>query len=243
MFKFIGKFRAAYKESVIVHQMSSLYINDRNALYLQQSARWYSTNEDSKCWNCQYPRKIQLFCSKCNVLQEPPENLTYFDIMGLSTNYMIIAADVNKKYKELQKQLHPDKFSTKSKREKEISEKLSSLVNKAYSTLTHPLKRGLYMLRLSGTSIPEAITSLNPQFLMEVMEKNEQIEAAQTDKEKILALWTENRVMLDSLAKDVADAFATKNIEKAKELLIKMKYFDSIETRLKKLRHDLGIIE
>lgn len=58
--------------------------------------------------------KSDLFCSKCKVLQEPPENLTYFDIIGISRSYDVNITEIQKKYKELQKLLHPDKYSTKS---------------------------------------------------------------------------------------------------------------------------------
>lgn len=78
----------------------------------------------------------------------------------------------------MQKLLHPDKFSNKSEKEKQFSEILSSLVNKAYSTLLHPLKRGLYMLELNGITISEGTDNVNAEFLMEIMEKNEEIEDA-----------------------------------------------------------------
>ena len=74
----------------------------------------YSSNSPSKCWNCNFVYKSDLFCSKCKVLQEPPENLTYFDIIGISRSYDVNITEIQKKYKELQKLLHPDKYSTKS---------------------------------------------------------------------------------------------------------------------------------
>lgn len=78
-------------------------------------------------------------------------------------------------------------------REKDLSESLSSLVNKAYSTLLNPLDRGIYMLKLHNVSIPEETTSLGPEFLMEIMELNEEIEEAFDNKEKALELLNKNR--------------------------------------------------
>lgn len=57
--------------------------------------------------------KSELFCSKCKVLQELPQNLNYFDIMGIKKNYNVINEELHKKYIELQKMLHPDKFGNK----------------------------------------------------------------------------------------------------------------------------------
>lgn len=119
--------------------------------------------------------------------------MNYFDIMGIKKNYNVINEELHKKYRELQKMLHPDKFGNKSEKERQISENLSSLINKAYSTLMHPLKRGLYMLQLEGISISEETTNLNPEFLMEIMERNEEIENAMEDKDKVFKLAKESK--------------------------------------------------
>lgn len=58
--------------------------------------------------------KSELFCSKCKVLQELPQNLNYFDIIGVKKNYNVANEEIHRKYKELQKVLHPDKFGNKS---------------------------------------------------------------------------------------------------------------------------------
>ncbi|XP_070516752.1 iron-sulfur cluster co-chaperone protein HscB isoform X2 [Cardiocondyla obscurior] len=161
----------------------------------------FCSDSPPKCWNCDYMYKSELFCSKCKVLQELPYNLNYFEIMGIKRDYNVSNEEIHKKYRELQKMLHPDKFGSKSEKERQISEKLSSLINKAYSTLAHPLKRGLYMLQLKGISIPEGTTSLNPEFLMEIMERNEEIENAIKDKEKLLKLAKESKKVLDTMSK------------------------------------------
>lgn len=67
--------------------------------------------------------------------------------------------------------------------------------------MTHPLKRGLYMLQLKGISIPEETTTLNPEFLMEIMERNEEIENAIENRDKLLKLTKESKEMLDKLSK------------------------------------------
>lgn len=43
--------------------------------------------------------------------------------------------------------------------------------------------------------------------------------------------------------RQVTEAFYKEDIETATKILIKMKYYDTIDNRLKKLKHDLGIIE
>lgn len=67
--------------------------------------------------------------------------------------------------------------------------------------MTHPLKRGLYMLQLKGVSISEETTSLNSKFLMEIMERNEEIENAIKNRDKVLELVKESKEILDTLSK------------------------------------------
>ncbi|XP_076751679.1 iron-sulfur cluster co-chaperone protein HscB-like protein, mitochondrial [Xylocopa sonorina] len=232
---------------VLVQQQQYVYFHNVERNYnpsqILTNALQYSNDSALKCWNCNFMYKSDLFCSKCKVLQEPPENVTYFDLMGIPASYDVKVAEIQNKYKELQKQLHPDKFGAKSNKEKELSEILSSLVNKAYSTLSNPLKRGLYMLELNNITISEETDNVNAEFLMEIMEKNEEVDDAADDEEKIKKLAEENRAVLNDLIRKVADAFRQNDIKEAEFLLIRMKYYDTINNRLKKLKHDLGIVE
>lgn len=57
------------------------------------------------------------------------------------------------------------------------------------------------MLELRGMSITETTTSVNPEFLMTIMEKNEEIDNAGQDREKIIKLIEENKKVLNALTK------------------------------------------
>lgn len=67
-----------------------------------------------KCWQCDFPQKSDLFCSKCKALQKPPKDLNYFDIIGVKQDFDISVEDIQKKYRKLQIHLHPDKFGQKT---------------------------------------------------------------------------------------------------------------------------------
>jgi molecular chaperone HscB len=83
--------------------------------------------------------------------------------------------DLTRRFRNMQSEIHPDKFSTKSKKEQQLSSEWSSLVNKAYKTLQAPLARGEYLLKLHGIKLPESNTIQDPEFLMEMMERNEKV--------------------------------------------------------------------
>ena len=74
----------------------------------------YRSDNLSKCWNCKFPFESELFCSKCKSLQEMPEDLTYFDIIGIKKDFHIDKEYLQRKYRQMQSKLHPDKFSNSS---------------------------------------------------------------------------------------------------------------------------------
>lgn len=55
------------------------------------------------------------------------------------------------------------------------------------------------MLKLNGITISEGTDNMNAEFLMEIMEKNEEIEDAANNEEKIKKLVQENEIILNSL--------------------------------------------
>ncbi|XP_047538040.1 iron-sulfur cluster co-chaperone protein HscB isoform X2 [Vanessa atalanta] len=143
------------------------------------------------------------------------------------------------KYKELQKYLHPDKYANRNKEEQEISAQYSSLVNDAYKTLLEPLTRGIYMLRLRGKEIPEN-TQLDQEFLFKIMEKNEEVENADTEEE-IMRLNKENKAVIKDLQKQLSIAFFDGDLKRVLHLLSHMKYYASIDNQIQAAIRNKGI--
>lgn len=181
-----------------------------------------------------------MFCGHCNAIQHPMKGENYFKLMGVSESYDLDENVLAKKYKELQRYLHPDKFASRAKQEQEISERYSSLVNEAYKTLLEPLTRGIYMLRLRGKDIPEN-TEVDQQFLMEIMEKNEEVESAESEEE-IMALNKENKAKIKKLQKQVSTAFFEGDLKRVIKLLGIMKYYTSIDNQIQTSIRSKGII-
>ena len=63
-------------------------------------------------------------------------NLDYFSTFGIERSFAVDPARLTKTYKALQRQLHPDLFSLKSKEEQDLSAQWSSLVNDGYKVTT-----------------------------------------------------------------------------------------------------------
>ncbi|XP_010190328.1 PREDICTED: iron-sulfur cluster co-chaperone protein HscB, mitochondrial, partial [Mesitornis unicolor] len=118
-------------------------------------------------------------------------------------------------------------------KEQFYSEQHSSLINKAYETLLNPLSRGLYLLELNGVeTAQETDSDADSAFLMEIMEINEKI--AESRNEGILEE-TENLIKAkqEELTKEVTAAFERDDLQEAKKLLAKMKYFANVLDKLK----------
>jgi Fe-S protein assembly co-chaperone HscB len=97
-------------------------------------------------------------------------------LFGVQKDPKINMKELTRRFRNIQSQIHPDKFSIKSKEEQDLSAEWSALINKAYKVLQTPVKRGEYLLELKGITLPEGNTIQDPEFLMEMMEKNEQVQ-------------------------------------------------------------------
>lgn len=65
----------------------------------------------------------------------------HYAVLGLPLRHFdLTQTDLEARYKNLQRLLHPDKFSTKGQQERTYSDDQASLVNVAYHTLKDPLR-------------------------------------------------------------------------------------------------------
>ncbi|XP_064074259.1 iron-sulfur cluster co-chaperone protein HscB [Vanessa tameamea] len=216
---------------------------------LTQRLFWYLSIIKTKqqirylsCWSCGNnitTMVSNLFCSNCKVLQRPDKSENYFKVLGVKETYDLDESELSMKYKELQKYLHPDKYANRNKEEQEISAQYSSLVNDAYKTLLEPLTRGIYMLRLRGKEIPEN-TQLDQEFLFKIMEKNEEVENADTEEE-IMRLDKENKAVIKDLQKQLSTAFFDGDLKRVLHLLSHMKYYTSIDNQIQTAIRNKGI--
>jgi molecular chaperone HscB len=58
--------------------------------------------------------KVILLCDKCQTIQALNPNFNYFQLFGINNTFQINLLDLNKCFKSLQMQTHPDKFAKKS---------------------------------------------------------------------------------------------------------------------------------
>lgn len=124
----------------------------------------------------------------------------------------------------------------------QISEEYSRLVNQAYNTLRHPFNRAEYLLSIQGIVLSEENTALDPEFLMEVMEKNDELE--QIDSENSLEKFNNiNNKIINEYVKQLSRTFQDQEFMAARDLLLKMKYFLNIDQKIKEKKLMLNIVD
>jgi molecular chaperone HscB len=109
--------------------------------------------------------------------------MDYFEVFGLPRILGIDLAALEKTFHELSRKYHPDYFSTAPPSEKTQAVRMTALLNDAYRTLRHPIRRVEYLLSLygfksDGSKVPQAL-------LTEVFEINEQLEEVKAGRASI----------------------------------------------------------
>ena len=100
----------------------------------------------------------------------------HFALFGLEPAFQIDLARVEQSYRDIQAQVHPDKFTHASPAERRLSMQWSTHVNEAYQILKQPISRARYLLQLHGVDTQEETNTAMPAaFLMEQMEWREAI--------------------------------------------------------------------
>lgn len=214
-------------------QNKRLLSNDRSS---SSSSFQHQNKTTSTCWKCGKKRDsaVEIYFCICGSILPPSDTSTYFDLLGLEKSFELDVDVLTKKYKDLQRILHPDKFSQKSEREKFYSAEQSSLVNLAYTSLLKPLSRGLYMLSMHGETLNEGTQCEDVEFLMKILETNEDLDEV-TNTESLRMIEHLNTRNINQCYEILSEAFRQEDIAGAKEIVIKLTYFTTIDNKIKEM--------
>ncbi len=101
----------------------------------------------------------------------------YYELLGLPRSLNLSLEDLQQRYYNLSRQLHPDRFMRKPEEERQRALEISSMLNDAYRTLKEPIKRAHYLLNLEGFDMGEQRSKdVPPELLEEVFELNMALE-------------------------------------------------------------------
>ncbi|HET6720604.1 MAG TPA: Fe-S protein assembly co-chaperone HscB [Rhodocyclaceae bacterium] len=103
----------------------------------------------------------------------------YFELFGLPVRFALDKVALDKAYRDLQAQVHPDRFAHADAAEQRVSMQKATRANEAYNALRKPLSRARYFLELHGVDLgTESNTAMPAEFLIEQMEWREAVEEA-----------------------------------------------------------------
>ncbi|KAK8793479.1 hypothetical protein WA158_004838 [Blastocystis sp. Blastoise] len=183
----------------------------------------------TKCWNCaSFNDCNDRFCHKCKkilpFIEVSSSPSDYFKMFNLEPKYDIDMKVLLESFHNLQRKLHPDLFSQKSQKEKDIAATVSSIVNQAYEKIKNPLyiQTGNDVLGEGKVSVPAS-----PMLLMEIMELNEEIDMTKSAKELKQYLKQAEKRFHD-FELDFINTYNSKNYKQAMDALYGMKYYDKV---------------
>ena len=161
----------------------------------------------------------------------------HFVLFGIKPTFRLDLSDLDSRYRDIQAQVHPDRFAHAGEAERRLSMQWATHANEAYQTLKKPLERAKYLLHLAGHDIQaESNTAMPPDFLMEQMEWREALgeatDAADEDALDDLShrLRQSTRALEAELARQLDDAG---DLEGAADSVRRMKF-------LEKLQHEIN---
>ncbi|MFV0322197.1 MAG: Fe-S protein assembly co-chaperone HscB [Alphaproteobacteria bacterium] len=177
------------------------------------------------CWSCHsQTAPASFFCDACHIVQ-PLVGLNPFEIMGISEAFIIDPKLLDHQYFERQKLLHPDRFATKTSKEKMYASQQAMAVNDAYNLLKSPLDRADYLcVVLGGESYKdETRKNVNPQILMASMMMREALGQAK-DEAALNEMLQKNQKKQDEVVNNISKFYNEKNIAALENEILSFQY-------------------
>ncbi len=101
----------------------------------------------------------------------------HFELFQLPQRFDIDQAALSAAWREVQNQVHPDKFVQASGAEQRVAMQWATQANEAYQVLKDPMRRAAYLCQLHGVELnAESNTAMPRAFLLQQMEWREQLQ-------------------------------------------------------------------
>ena len=130
---------------------------------------------ERECWHCSARTGLALVCGQCEAPQPLAAGVDLFAVLGLRRRLVVDPDDLERRYHEASRAVHPDRHQTAGERDRTFSLAASAAVNRAYRTLRDPIARGRYWLELHGSPLGERNNQVPPALAELVFETQEQL--------------------------------------------------------------------
>ena len=158
---------------------------------------------------------------------------SYFDVLNLPAQFHLRTDELEKRYLELSRQFHPDKFAKAPAHERLLAVQRTTELNDANKVLRDPVRRAEYLLKLNGIDVSDekgASVKASPALLGEMMELNEELADARNDANVVRQLGEAVKERRTEAMHAVEEAFRaidagdTSKLAEAAQAVIAMRY-------------------
>jgi molecular chaperone HscB len=172
----------------------------------------------------------------------PEFSRNHFELLGLPVAYAVDLERLEGGYRDLQSQVHPDRFAAASEAERRVAMQWATRANEAYRTLRDPVDRARYLLALKGFDTGEETnTSMPPDFLMQQMEWREAVAdaGAARDPGRLEGLRADIAQARDEMLGQLARAIdGDANFDAGCSLVRKLRFLEKLEEEIDEALED-----
>jgi len=173
-------------------------------------------------------------------------NQNYYSVFNFPVSFTLNLDELESRYRELQRALHPDRYASASDQERRMSVQQTAHLNEAFHTLRDIPRRARYLLELKGIGFDdEKDTHFDAAFLMQQMELREELEAitqASDPLEKISQFLTaldQHRQAMYAELELLFNDESPENLQTAKQLVQKIRFLNRLQQEAEEQEEDL----
>jgi molecular chaperone HscB len=166
----------------------------------------------------------------------------HFALFDLKPGFRLDLDQLATRYRELAREVHPDRFADASEREQRQALEKSAGLNDAYQTLKAAPKRARYLLSIGGREVPQEVTVHDPDFLLQQMQWREELEDLQDEADVAGVAVFKRR--LKTAQDELNESFAAcwndaAQREQAERLMRRMQFLDKLTYEVRQLEERL----
>lgn len=157
---------------------------------------------------------------------------SHFDLFQLPVRFDLDRAALDAAYREVQNQVHPDRFVNATDADRRTAMQWATRANDAYQVLRNPLKRAAYLCELHGFGLQaDSNTGMPMDFLVQQIEWRERLEHARETKnvEALETLETELRGIRNGQLKRIGQLLDENNYEHAAQEVRQMMFVEKLD--------------
>jgi molecular chaperone HscB len=167
--------------------------------------------------------------------------MNYFELFEIPVSLQVDKALVRRKYFELSKKYHPDYFVNTTSEDQQNALEVSALLNKGLKTFSNLDETICYVLKLKGVLEEEEKYQLSPDFLIEMMEINEELADADENSpgpivQKLMNIEKELYEPVQNIIENYKEGITTqKELLQVKDYYFKKKYLQRLYQQLNRM--------